>query len=108
MKVQEEKLSLQSLQNQKELLNKNLSRQLQSTLLQLKSDYATASATQNRIQSARKYFELINKSYQAGTASQIEFLDARKQLTEAELQYHIAMYSVMITKAEIQRLLTTQ
>lgn len=108
MKVQEEKLSLQSLQNQKELLNKNLSRQLQSTLLQLKSDYATASATQNRIQSAQKYFELINKSYQAGTASQIEFLDARKQLTEAELQYHIAMYSVMITKAEIQRLLTTQ
>ena len=54
-------------------------------------------------ESANKYFQLINRGYQAGINSFIEFLDARNQMTTVQLQLNIQKYRVMTAIADYER-----
>jgi outer membrane protein len=54
-------------------------------------------------ESANKYFQLINRGYQAGINSFIEFLDARNQMTTVQLQLNIQKYKVMTALADYER-----
>ena len=53
--------------------------------------------------SANKYFQLINRGYQAGINSFIEFLEARNQMTTVQLQLNIQKYKVMTALADYER-----
>lgn len=64
------------------------------------NNYQTAKLIQ---QSARQYFNLINKGYKEGINSFIELLDARNQLTQSDLQQNINYYKVLIAVAEHER-----
>jgi outer membrane protein TolC len=46
---------------------------------------AAIATAETRVAAARRTFELVRRRYEEGVASQIEFLDARTQLTNAEL-----------------------
>ena len=52
----------------------------------------TIKATKERLESFRKSFKIVRKKYAEGMASQIEYLDARNRLTQAEVQAIIAQY----------------
>ncbi|MBC7827394.1 MAG: TolC family protein [Chitinophagaceae bacterium] len=54
-------------------------------------------------ESAKKYFQLINRGFQEGINSFIEFLDARNQLTTVQLQLNIQKYKVMTALADYER-----
>ena len=54
-------------------------------------------------ESANKYFQLINRGFQAGINSFIEFLDARNQMTTVQLQLNIQKYKVMTALADYER-----
>ena len=54
-------------------------------------------------EAAAKYFNLIDRGYKEGVNSFIEFLDARTQLTNAQLQVNISTYKVLIALSDYER-----
>ena len=60
-------------------------------------------AAQQETLSATKSFEIINKKYNEGQASLIQFIDARTTMTSAEFNSIIATYDYKIKYAEFER-----
>lgn len=63
---------------------------------------AIIAAQQEKLSSA-KSFEIINKKYNEGQASLIQFIDARTTMTSAEYNLIIATYDYKIKYAEFER-----
>lgn len=61
----------------------------------------TASLLQQ--EAAQQYFKLIDRGYKEGVNSFIEFLDARNQLTTAQLQVSIQQYRYLAALANYER-----
>jgi len=98
----------QSLEIQKTQLNLNYtSQQLNLAAKVASNDLQTAkqnySATREQLKSAQSYFNLIEKGYQQGVNSLIEFLDARNQLTLSLLQQNVRLYEMFIASAKVER-----
>jgi outer membrane protein len=60
-------------------------------------------AASEQLKSARSYFNLIDKGYQQGVNSLIEYIDARNQLTSSELQLNIRQYEMLTAAAQLER-----
>ena len=56
-----------------------------------------------RSRSAGRSFEIIRKKYNNGMASQVEFLDARTTMTNADVDKILAVYDYQIRQAEFER-----
>jgi len=57
----------------------------------------------DRLAAARRTFDLMRRRYEEGDASQIAFLDARTQLTNAELNRSLTAYRYAARYFELQR-----
>ncbi|WPP50418.1 TolC family protein [Catalinimonas niigatensis] len=99
-------------QSQLDLKNTQLSLNHTTQQLQMAADvalnnlntaYQNRQAAQKRLKSAQSYFRLIERGYTEGTNSLIEFIDARNQLTSAQLQLSISTYKVLSAMAEYER-----
>lgn len=86
---------------------KNVEQQLQLSVNASKNNLATVmqnyQASQERQKTAESYFNLINRGFQEGVNSQIEFIDANNQLTASTLQLKINEYKILIALAELER-----
>jgi outer membrane protein TolC len=102
-KIQQIKFDIQSLELQKTFVTNQL--QMVATVAQnnLKSAYAIYHSSQKQLISAKAYFKLIDKGFKEGINSLIEFIDARNQVTTAELQVNISRYKVLSQMAEYER-----
>jgi outer membrane protein len=58
---------------------------------------------EQRKRSSEFSFEIINKKYQQGMAAMIEFLDARSNLTQAQINLILANYDYHRSYAELER-----
>ena len=65
--------------------------------------YNTYNASIKQEESARQYFKLIDRGFKEGVNSFIEYLDARNQLTNAQIQANINQYKVLIALADYER-----
>jgi outer membrane protein TolC len=54
-------------------------------------------------EASQKYFKLIDKGFNEGVNSFIEFLDARNQLTNAKLQTNINQFKLLAASADYER-----
>lgn len=60
-------------------------------------------AAQDRVTAARRSFDLMRRRYTEGVASQLEFLDARTALTNAELNWILTNYAYVANYIELER-----
>jgi len=63
----------------------------------------TLQASVKQQEAAQQYFKLIDKGFKEGINSFIEYLDARNQLTNAQLQTNINHYKVLIALSDYER-----
>jgi len=102
-KIEQTKLEAQSI----ELETSNTKRQLELAASISKNNAASAysnyQAAIKQHESSQKYFKLIDKGYNEGVNSFIEFLDARNQLTNSELQVNISKYKTLAALADYER-----
>lgn len=56
-----------------------------------------------RVAAARRTFDLVRRRYEEGVATQIEFLDARTQLTSAELNRTLTAHRYAIRYVDLER-----
>ncbi|MGQ0640496.1 MAG: TolC family protein [Gemmatimonadaceae bacterium] len=57
----------------------------------------------DRLESARRTFELVRRRHEAGSASQIEFLDARTAYTSASLNQILTTYDYYLRRVALDR-----
>ncbi|HEX6224028.1 MAG TPA: TolC family protein [Chryseolinea sp.] len=85
----------------------NTSRQLElsATLAknQLQTTVENYRAGQEQLKSAQSYFHLIEKGYKEGVNSLIEYLDARNQFTNSQLQLNLRQLEVLTAQARVER-----
>ena len=60
-------------------------------------------SAEDRLNSARKSFEIINKKYRQGMSPHIEYLDARNTLTGAEINRILTTFDYYIRNAELEK-----
>lgn len=84
---------------------KKIALQVINGLEELRSAKAGYIAAGEQVQSAREGFRLLNRRYQEGQASLIEFLDARSSLTGAEENLIIQRYACLSKYAEFENIL---
>jgi len=60
-------------------------------------------ASREQSKSAQSYYNLIEKGYQQGINTLIEFLDARNQLTSSQLQQSLKLFGMLTAAAKLER-----
>ena len=80
--------------------------QLALQLRTAQTDYISAlelfKSSRSQVESAQRYFNDLTKSYREGQALYIEYLDARNEITNAELQQSIRLFKVWVKWADVQ------
>ncbi len=102
-KITQTKLDIKNIQLQKSLVSDQLQLEASITQNNVKSSLALFQSSQKQLASAQAYFNLIDKGFKEGVNSLIEFIDARNQLTAAQLQTSINQNKVLQAFAEYQR-----
>ena len=102
-KISTSKLEISEL----ELIRENITRQFSVAAGVSRNNLNTAIANHasslKQYESAKAYFNLIEKGYSEGINSLIEFMDARNQLTSSEIQVKINWYKVLSAYADLKR-----
>lgn len=94
LEIRKNRIQQQEIQNQIKL---QVQQALDETIVAVKK---IETATQ-RLQSARKSFKIISKKYEQGMASQIEYIDSRTSLTNAEINLILEKFDYQIKRAEL-------
>ncbi len=102
LKIQQTKLELNALQAKKEQVRDFIALQAATNRNSLEAHFSAFNSYSDQIRSARRYYSDIQRRYREGQANFIEVLDARTQVTNAELQQSIARYKVWWQLAEIE------
>jgi outer membrane protein TolC len=67
------------------------------------TSYQNFQSAQKQHEAAQSYQKLIDKGYKEGVNTFIEAIDARNQLTQAQLQVSINRYRVLSAAAQYER-----
>lgn len=102
-KIKEAKLELKNSQLQFDDAKRQLELSANVSKNKLKSSFETYYASQERLKAAAAYQRLIDRGFKAGVNSFIESIDARNQLTSAQLATQINLYNVLSAAAELER-----
>jgi outer membrane protein TolC len=82
---------------------KQIELQVINTLNELYTAEKGISAAETRLKNARDGFRLINRKYEEGQASLLEFLDARTTMTQAEENLIVSKFSYLSCFAEFEK-----
>jgi len=102
-KIKEAKLDLQQTKLELENVQQQLNLSAQVSKNKLKSAFEIYQASLEQLKAADSYQRLIDRGYQAGVNSFIETIDARNQLTAAQLASQVNKYKVLVSAAELER-----
>lgn len=80
--------------------------QVINTLHVLKASELGIKAAESQAKGAREVFRLVNRKYEEGQASLIEFMDARNSLTQAEENLIISRYTYLSDYADFEKAIT--
>ena len=87
----------------------------QSIMLEVKQAYQDLEVAQENIhtaiealEQAKENYRITDLQYKEGITTSTEVLDARAFLTQAEFNYHRALYGYRIAKAELERAIGTE
>ncbi len=69
----------------------------------LRSAYQSYLSSQKQLEAAQTYQRLIERGYREGSNTFIETVDARNQLTQAQLQVSMNQYKVLVAAAGVER-----
>jgi len=102
-KIKQAMLDKKIVESRLEEAKKQIQLQVTNTLSQLKTSEAGISAAESVIINAKEAYCLIEKRYNNGQASLLEYIDARTTLTQASESLIIARYNYLICFAEFEK-----
>lgn len=102
-KIRQARLDVQNTSYSYELTRQQLEMSAQVALNAVESSYQGYQSSMKQLEAAASYQRLIEKGYKEGVNTFIEAVDARNQLTAAQLQVTINQYRVLIATANYER-----
>ena len=100
-KIRQSVLEKEALETRLEEAKKQIELQVISTMNELLTAEKGIMAAEARVKNAREGFRLVNRKYEEGQASLIEFIDARTTLTQAEENLIISKIQLFIMLCRI-------
>jgi len=101
-KIRQSLIQKDAAEKQLDEARNRISLQVISVLEELKTSYEGLGAAELQLQTAKEGFRLLNRRYQEGQVSLIEFMDARNSLTRAEVNLIISKYSCLSKYADFE------
>jgi outer membrane protein len=102
-KIKQRKLELDRLNFDKENISKQVDMTTKMAVNELDTANQELTSAKSRTKAAESYFKVLEAGYNQGTNSLIEFIDARNQLTQSQLQNTLAKYKVLQALTEVER-----
>jgi outer membrane protein TolC len=103
LKIKQAEMDVNALNAQYEQVDNQLHLQVKTTVNNYLSALEIYQSSQAQVESAQRYFSDTFKRYKQGQSTQIEYLDARNNLTSAQIQQSISLYNVWAKLAEVER-----
>lgn len=100
LKIRQSLLDRQGLEAQKRSTEQQIALQIQSAQRQMDTAEKALQSAKEALANSEEFFRIVNARYREGQALLIEFLDARNQLTSAQIGYTVARFGVFIRAAE--------
>jgi len=102
-KIKMAEMDVAAVQAQRDQVADQLALQLSTTKRNYQSALQQFASARAQVRSAQRYFEDVARQYREGKVLYLEYLDARNELTNAELQQSINLYDVWIKWMDVQR-----
>jgi outer membrane protein TolC len=104
-KIQQTTLVKRKLETQNSEIVQQIQLEVREAYQNLIVSRKSIKSAEDRLSSAKKTFEIVDKKYQLGLIPQIEYLDNRNNLIEAEVNQVIIRFDLYIRQAEYERVL---
>ena len=102
-KIAQSRLDVESVNLTQQQISRQLNLGLETSRNALLSAQQNYRSAQRQLEAAQSYQRLIEKGYKEGATTFIESVDARTQLTGAQLQLALNRYRVLIAIANLER-----
>ena len=102
-KIRQAQIDIASVGDQYRELTQQLTLQVQTTTNDYLSAVEALQSLADEVSSARETYRLTERRFNEGQALQIEVVDARTQLTGAEIRYSLGRLTVLNRAAELER-----
>jgi len=103
IKIKQSQLELEDASLNREYVEKQLKVSSNIAKNNLLASWQTYQSSLKQLEAASSYQRLIDKGYRAGANTYIETIDARNQLTLANLSTLVNKYNVLLAAAELER-----
>lgn len=102
-KIRQSQLDIDAISNQYQDVEHQLTLQVTNSWNNYRSAVQTLQAIDDEVQSTQETYRIMERRFREGQALQIELIDARTQLTNAQLKYSLAQLSALTRAAELER-----
>ncbi|PWT97179.1 MAG: hypothetical protein C5B52_14285 [Bacteroidetes bacterium] len=106
-KVQQSRIDIDAISNQYNDVVNQLNLEQKTAFNNYASSVQSLESSNDEVQSSRETYRLAERRFKEGKALQIELIDARTQMTRAELKYSLAQLAVLSASAEVERVNAT-
>jgi outer membrane protein TolC len=103
-KIRQDAIQMQSVADQYRLLTEQLTLEQQTAVNNYNSALDALRSLDDEVTSARETYRLAERRFDEGQALQIELIDARSQMTSAELRYSLGRLAVLDRAADLERI----
>lgn len=107
LKAKQAHIDMDAIQNSYNDVEKKLLLQVATTYNTYQSSLKALHSSNDEVISNKEVFRLIQSRYTQGQALQIELIDARTEMTNAEIKYSLAQLTVLNKAAELERVMAT-
>lgn len=107
LKSKQAQLDIDAIKTQYDDVEKQLLLQVTTANNTYRAALSALHSANDEVMSTREVYRLAQSRYQQGQALQIEVIDARTQMTEAEIKYSLAQLAVLTKAAELERVMAT-
>ncbi len=104
-KVQQAKANVLQLGLQRDYLENSLSMQVQMSMDNIQKSVKQIASNKEGVRQAEKAYDIMQKSFEIGSATIIELNDADLALTNSRLSYSQAIYDFLAAKSDLAHLL---
>ena len=106
-KIRQSQLDLEAINTQYKDVEQQLTLQVRTSANNYRSAIQTLQARTDEVQSTQETYRFAERRFREGQALQLELIDARTQLTNAQLNYSLAQLAVLTRAAELERVMAT-
>jgi len=107
LKARQSRIDIDAIKNQYDDAENQLLLQVTTTYNTYQSAVTAMHSANDEVLSTKEAYRLTQSRYQQGEALQIELIDARTEMTNAEIKYSLTQLAVLNKAAELERVMAT-